>query len=203
MISLDEIAGKLGIPVKDWPGRCYEVAVVASRLIDGATPVYGHYKGPVNDKSIFAPISIIQHGWVLLEDNQVLDPTRWVFEVVEPYIYIGPGDDYDEGGNSLRSQLIGPPIQFDPEDNVINISRDMLSSDAWIVIENVFKLNDLLDDPEYHPGDITIRQLMWLANMNPRFMKGYATEIYKMFDQFNLRGFIPTDNQSLVEREGI
>lgn len=36
-----------------------------------------------------------RHGWVELEDGCVLDPTRWVFEHVEPYIYVGDPSDFE------------------------------------------------------------------------------------------------------------
>ena len=34
------------------------------------------------------------HVWIELPDGTVLDPTRWTFEGVWPYVYQGPADFY-------------------------------------------------------------------------------------------------------------
>lgn len=91
----------LGEKAATWVARCYEISfrIVKAGLVKGEA-VYGHWLGPVHSKSHFADrgtkLPFVQHGWILLEDGRVLDPTRWVFEAKEPYLYVGePPDDWD------------------------------------------------------------------------------------------------------------
>ena len=44
------------------------------------------------------------HTWIEKLDGTVVDPTRWVFEGVWPYIYEGPRDWYDKGVLPLEAQ---------------------------------------------------------------------------------------------------
>lgn len=84
-----------------WAGRCYEIScriVEAGLLPDGASPVYGHWLGPVEPGSVFYKkhkLPFIRHGWVLLDSDEekVFDPTRWAFEMKEPYLYVGTPPD--------------------------------------------------------------------------------------------------------------
>lgn len=90
----------IGVAAERWKGRCFEIAsaIVAAKLVRG-TAVYGHWLGEVNRKSFFyhePKRPFIQHGWILLADSRVLDPTRWVFEAKAPYLFVGePPDDWD------------------------------------------------------------------------------------------------------------
>lgn len=50
-------------------------------------------------------LSFIPHGWVLMPDGRIFDPTRWTFEAKSPYLYVGPDrDEYDKGSNQLRAE---------------------------------------------------------------------------------------------------
>jgi hypothetical protein len=81
---------------ENWKGNCFAVAtlIAESGLIQNATAVYGHWLGKAGSYFSHKGLAgFIQHGWVLLEDGRILDPTRWVFEDVEPYIFIGRPPD--------------------------------------------------------------------------------------------------------------
>lgn len=98
--TLAECEKAIGEKAQAWVARCYEIscAIVKAGLVDGDA-VYGHWIGPVSPKSHFARargLPFVPHGWILLKDGRVLDPTRWVFENVEPYLYVGsPPDSLD------------------------------------------------------------------------------------------------------------
>lgn len=98
--TLAECEKAIGEKAQAWVARCYEIscAIVKAGLVDGDA-VYGHWIGPVSPKSHFARargLPFVPHGWILLKDGRVLDPTRWVFENVEPYLYVGaPPNDWD------------------------------------------------------------------------------------------------------------
>jgi hypothetical protein len=96
--TLAECEKAIGEPASAWVARCYEIAyrIVEALHIDGQA-VYGHWLGPMHPKSTFANKSglpFVQHGWIRLSDDRVLDPTRWVFEHVEPYLYVGEKPDH-------------------------------------------------------------------------------------------------------------
>lgn len=212
MITIEQLEKASGIPVFKWAGKCYGMACEAAKLIEGSVPVYGHYLGPVHPKSMFASASkagFVQHGWVKLPDGRILDPTRWAFETslgsiqrrkAKPHIYIGPNDVYDEGGNKFRMQRLGRPPEFDPEEKIINIKPHQLCSEAWNFIEKTLGLGDLLGWDYYEPGDITLEQLHWIANQDPRSMEGHAKAIYDMLTSMKLIGLVPIDNKRMVER---
>ena len=96
--TLAECEKALGETASAWVARCYEIScrIVAAGLVEGEA-VYGHWTGDVATGSHFADrgkrLPFVQHGWILLKDGRVLDPTRWVFENVAPYLYIGEEPD--------------------------------------------------------------------------------------------------------------
>ena len=172
MITIEQLEKEFGLPIKKWAGKCYQVACAAAKLIKGAEPIYGHF----------------------------LDPTRWVFEGAKPYLYHGPNDCYDEGGNALRMALMGGPPEFDPDEDIINIKPHMLATKAWVFVEERLGLEDALMYEGYEPGDITKEQLFWLANQDPRKLHGHARAIYAMLEGLDMKGFVPIDNWGMVER---
>lgn len=96
--TLEQCEKAIGEKAEAWVARCYEIscAIVAAGLVDGEA-VYGHWLGDVAPGSHFADrgrMAFIQHGWILLKDGRVLDPTRWVFENVAPYLYVGEEPDH-------------------------------------------------------------------------------------------------------------
>src|SRR6185369_10603201 len=83
-----------GLPANDWPGNCTYIAHAAAELIV-AREVYGMWDGPIAKGSLFEGRAFTHHGWLELpkklpsDKATVVDPTRWAFEMVKPYIYIG------------------------------------------------------------------------------------------------------------------
>jgi hypothetical protein len=111
--TLAEAEAVIGEPASKWVSRCYEIAyaLVEKGLVPGRA-VYGHYLGPVMPSSPFhdrhSACDFTGHGWVSLPDGRVLDPTRWVFEATEPYLYVGwPGEEIDPLAADLDTCLCG------------------------------------------------------------------------------------------------
>lgn len=100
-MTAEEVATAINIPVSEWPGKCYGIAMamVEAGLVEG-TAVYGHWTGKVHPKApVFgerSDLAFQSHGWILSDDEgAVVDPTRWVFENRAPYIYEGiPPDTF-------------------------------------------------------------------------------------------------------------
>jgi hypothetical protein len=103
-LSVEEIAERIEVPLARWAGNCYGIAlamVEAGLVPSGSRAVYGHWLGPIDDRSTFASrqgLGLTGHGWVETPGGQVLDPTRWAFENVDPYLYVGgdPSENIEE-----------------------------------------------------------------------------------------------------------
>lgn len=103
-----EAENLLQIPAPKWAARCHEISALLLKNnyppAQGGTLHYGHYLGPTQPGSLFHQRGLICHGWIqtIVEGKTVIiDPTRWVFENTEPYIYVGPLDYYDDGGQEM------------------------------------------------------------------------------------------------------
>ena len=137
-------------------------------IIPVAKVMYGFYYGPVAETSMFHGKGLIRHGWVVCEDGTLVDPTRWVFEDVDPYIYaINVKDstaDYDPGMRSVRQS---PCNEADALDFI----------DAYLDGERFFEVEYLRD----------------LANTFPEDMPGLAGEVYDYIAALGYKGLIPID----------
>jgi hypothetical protein len=84
------LARAINVDLAHWPGNCHGIATLIREadLVPGKAE-YGWYFGPVNEGSHFYGGSYpYRHGWIKLHDGRIYDPTRWVFENVDPYIYV-------------------------------------------------------------------------------------------------------------------
>ena len=130
----------------------------------------------------------------------MIDPTRWVFENVEPYLYLGPSDHYDEGNNALRTALRGPPPAWEPEDECVNVKGHELATEPFQWLERTLGLSDCLMDDRYKPGDVSKEQLVWIAHMDPREMEGHAPAVFRYLESVGMRCVVPVDNWRMMER---
>lgn len=199
-LTAERVAQAINTPVEDWKGNCYGIAcaMVRRRLVPGGVAVYGHWIGPVSKKSMFsakADMGFCQHGWVLAKDGSIVDPTRWVFEHVDPYIYQGPNDHYDEGGNRLRVAMMGPPPDFDGSQKLVHLK---LPREARNALHILFAL-----DPRREPiAEVVLsyNQLFWLANVPPAALGDQAVDVFMEIKRRGKEALIPIDNMRMVER---
>lgn len=209
---LSELADACGVPLERWPGSCYAVAVALVRsglLPSGSRAVYGLWRGPIAPTGHFgarAGIPFTGHGWVELPSGQVLDPTRWVFEDVPGYLYVGAdpvSDDpdtraslerdracYDEGGGRLRAATLPPFPAADPTDTT---HRRMSTLPPPEVLS-------LLVGHGYVSGPLTVQQAMWLANLPVDLLGELADPAYGWLEECGLLAFVPIDNLMKVRR---
>ena len=94
----EEIAKRIAVPLKEWAGNCRPICekFIAAGLMDDhqqAEIVDGVWIGAVEPHTMYCgrnePIS---HSWIEFKhegDTYVLDPTRYVFEGEDYYIYCG------------------------------------------------------------------------------------------------------------------
>jgi hypothetical protein len=193
------VAETIGVPVDAWPGNCYAIAckmVEAGALADikiitrpeNAPKVrYGHWLGPVAAGSMFAGRPLVSHGWIEIPSESlpgglIVDPTRFVFDGREPYIYLGINDHYDLGGSQLRDAMRDPSppchkqahIDY-PDDVQLGVFlRQFVGCSC--------------------PADaLTTEQLFWLGNANPDDLYPHCEEFYCWMADHERQALIPLD----------
>ena len=194
-MNAKDVAKAIEFPVEAWPGKCYGVAgeILKAGLVEGAELHYGHWLGPVSESCPVegfkngAPFQ--RHGWIEREDGSIVDPTRWVFEGAEPYIYEGPNDYYDVGGNVYREASLRPCPDYDPTEERTTLAVWKFDGDAHrYVMDEIF---------DHAPG-ITAPMAWWLANLPLQRLDVHARPIYLALVDCGLRARIPIDNYRLV-----
>lgn len=183
------VAGRIGMELETWPSNCYAIscAMVERKVLKGR-PVYGNYLGEVDESSMFFGKPIIRHGWIERADGMLVDPTRWVFEGVEPYIYVGPPSaEYDEGANVLRARYARPAPIYDPNKQMVVVpegpARELFSA--------------LLGMPAVR-AEINTEQAFWLGNMALQALGNDAQAVYTALAAMKMQVFIPVDNYRKV-----
>lgn len=206
--TIKQIERAIHLKAEDWPGRCYEVAhlVVTSELVKGHA-VYGFYSGPVARSSMFYESAmgagVVRHGWILLDEDTILDPTRWVFENDEPYVFVtdrheGHWDEYDEGMNTFKAMLRNPaPSPTDKIPGDVRTKPPMHLPVSRLCDE---LLTGLFVNGRRKDGRLTNMQLFWLANMPYDLLGEFAPEVYLGLKMLGLSVYIPIDNVKRAQR---
>jgi|GEM_PF-2949775 len=196
-MDINKVAEEIGIPVEDWVAQCYGIACecVKAGVVDGH-PVYGHFLGYIEDGSPWdercGNKTLVVHGWVLMPDGTIFDPTRWQFEANGPYIYVGDDADYDEGGNRFREQMhIVKPLPSYSKDEM---HKEVDFGNATEFVEGVLCHSG-------PTGQHSMSQLFYIANMPYNALGEWAGDVYVALYESNLGALIPIDNQRMAERE--
>lgn len=206
--TVPQVEKAIGIPAENWKGRCFEIAsaMVRAKLVRG-TAVYGHWTGPIASTSHFADrrhLGFTNHGWILVDESTqlVVDPTRWVFEDREPYIFIGAEVDiddetwpYDEGGNKLRAVLSRPPPGFNPLGKSIRLEKYLSTEGRQLLALMLGESGK--DRPR---GVLSVDQMFWLANQPFDAFGEKVHEFYKAIKAVGRGALIPIDNLRRAER---
>lgn len=186
-LSIKEIESIIGIPVNEWGGNCHLIAneFLKHGLVEGRL-CYGNYFGYIDSKSMFSDYNFPHHGWVHLDDGRIFDPTRWVFENVDPYIYIDFDmiGEYDFGGNKFRELFDTPKPeyneksrQFELNDNSNSIFKNLIGCDRNV---------------------ISIEEIMWIANLSLNVLQSNAKTVFEFISDNGLGAFIPIDNREFI-----
>jgi hypothetical protein len=201
--TIAAVEAAIGLAAADWRDRCHEVAckILRRRLVYGEER-YGHYYGPVAPAHRRHGLPFQRHGWIEAPDGRVIDPTRWVFEAVEPYLYHGPGDDYDPGGQRLAAGRI-QPYPAGPHDAATESPR--LTEAQREARRRVFQL-DLAGPARAHlialaggqDGDYSFEQVFWLANLPLSWWGEHAAAAYESLTRAGQRAMIPIDHLRLA-----
>jgi hypothetical protein len=199
--SPTKIAKKIGVPLADWVFNCYFIATlfVQKGITPEGTAVYGHYIGPIDPTGPWASRSnntFVRHGWVVMPDGSIVDPTRWAFENKPPYIYTAKREsaekEYDEGGNRIRAMFCSPVPMWKSNDKQYTIEFGVHASTIRRLLQTKCK----------QPSNVyTDIQLHWLANL-PYEIVGHILQVLdKKLKKYELSVLIPIDNRLRAERE--
>jgi hypothetical protein len=177
------------MPAARWEGNCH---AVAHRLIDAGLvagrPRYGLYFGPVRPGGCFSPTAPFhRHGWIELPGGKALvDPTRWAFERVSPYLFAGPYTaEYDPGMQNLRLLQTGPCPGRMPGDEAFVLALSAAAAAH-------------LADMTGSGREFGLGQLFWVANL-PLFMLGpHAAEVFRALDAIGKKTLVPIDSWELA-----
>lgn len=188
-LSVKQVEEAIGVHADEWVGECYSIStcIIESGLVPKGRTRYGHWLGPVSPGTYFGHRPIVQHGWIDLRQGKkliIIDPTRWVFEGVMPYIFIGEDVDefYDIGGSKLRAQMHGtPPKQGSP------LPTNRIRGDTIEFMCELLGHNEL-----------SMEGVMWLANQPPSVFKSEVKNVYLAIAKMGLSAFIPFDFRNLI-----
>lgn len=188
-LTIERLEKESGLFAGDWHGRCTTLAHHAAKLV-GGHEVYGAYHGPVDACGYWKDRLFQRHGWVLLDDGRILDPTRWSFENVDPYIYVGDAADYDEGAQDVRKMFRSACPDTHGREIKFSIPHE-----AAVAIEMLTGM----------PLEkITFDQIFWVANTpyDELVESGSVGAVYDLLIQNKLAALVPIDNVNRARREG-
>ncbi len=192
----------LGMEASRWKDKCHQIAcaMLDAGLVTGVER-YGHYYGPVAAGYGRRALPFQRHGWIEAPDGQVIDPTRWVFEMVDPYIYHGPGDDYDAGKQRLIASRVGPyPGLHDPATESKNLTAAQREANRKVIklaVSGPAK-EQLVELTGGQVSDFSINQVYWLAHLPVSWLGEHAPAIYGAIARAGYKAMIPYDAWRMV-----
>ena len=162
--------------------------MIEKKIVKGI-PRHGHFLGHVEKDSMFGNKGVVRHGWVELADGTVCDPTRWVFENAAPYIFFGPADEYDIGGDRLREAFLQPCPEYD-EDGFENdpFNQNPIEPDLF----------EFLCEQAGNGAPFSKAQVFWFSNMPMSMLGIMAKPLFEHLVEAGHGVFIPTDNYHLI-----
>jgi hypothetical protein len=200
------VARRIGIPLDEWPDREDMVAYQVSHVFEIGSYADGHYLGLVDPDAprfgVNSKLPMQGHSWIELPDGTIVDPTRWVFENVEPYVaLIAPTDarhhDYDvtcarwvEGIYRRRPEpsderQVGLLLPFNPRADICLL------------------LDLKLEGAEYPECVLRVshEQAVWLAELPPNVLDPLVVEqLYGALMAAGMRDAIPLEQWDAVTR---
>ena len=192
-LDAQTVARRIGVALDVWPGNCGGICerMLEKKLVEGRF-AYGHYRGCISARSIFKDrrgLGFTHHGWILLADGTVCDPTRWVFTKSQPTIHFGPAAEdgkviYDEDGQILAALTAEAKRPEKPEGQRVRLDGVKGLLRAHIC--------DLLGVARIGQS-IRMNQLFWLCNLPPSWFGDYALEFYGWVKKRGFLAFVPID----------
>lgn len=175
---------------KDLEWQCFAVATTLAKMLKSkkvkARAVYGTWEGfsVSNRKKGFN-----RHGWVLIDEKFIVDPTLWVFSDGTPELAVkgevSKNPQYDEAMVKLRSLISRPYPEFNANDRPTKFEW---SEKTALLIE---KMSGSKKQEEFSVG-----QVLWMANIDYSIWGDSLNEVYSVLVQKGFEAFIPMDFRS-------
>ena len=219
--TISQIEKAIGRSTDKWIGNCKAIAddIVDAGLVKGHA-VYGMWIGPIDPRSIFGRRPFTHHGWIVLPDKRVMDPTRWVFEATDPYVYVGSEEpvtacricgytdeehnDFDDYYDGICSEFTAPVWPYDEGGNQIMKKfrppppgcnpHERKYHGAPPIALQLLKTNRKM---------ITMEQMGWIANTPYDVLGSHVGDVYNWIINAGRSALIPIDNRRRAEREGL
>ena len=192
-LDAETVADAIQIPLASWTGQCFAVASQMIKVyhLEGVA-VFGMFVGKIAKKSHFSDRQhgFTQHGWIRMKSGALIDPTRWAFEAVTPYIFVTTEPehpDYDEGANTVLELR----QKFRQSSGLVQKGNDLAVHPALSTI--VGKL--LGDSPR---TGISTSEVFAVANTPLNQLGPFAKEVYTWLVQSGYSAAIPIDNRNRV-----
>lgn len=200
--SVEDLEAHAG-PASAWPLRCYEIATILFQsgllqpLIDKYGParvLYGAYEGYVSKQSPFAGRPISRHGWIEFENGFVVDPTRWVFEGIEPEIAIVSAAEYDFANRRMRRHVGIDDVQAPPFDETGRVvAIDINDPDVISLLDGL-----LGEHSRLMTGQLGLAQAFFIGKLPLETFGEHAGAIYRAFERAGLKAMVPIDHWNYV-----
>jgi hypothetical protein len=205
--TVEQVEKAISLKAARWKNRCHEISckILTAKLVPGVER-YGHYYGPVSRKHPYHGRPFQRHGWIETPGGTVVDPTRWCFECVKPYIYHGFGNQYDPGGQRVATDNIkpypGPHDEADESPNLVDSQRENRRKIIQLAIplEDLDHLMTLTDGQHENFG---FEQVFWLANLPVSYLGVHARGILGALAKAGYKALIPTDNWRMAMEEPV
>lgn len=163
-ISFLTISKHIGIDLYEWTHRYREASkraceYLASRLDETQSVqlVYGFFCGGFNNKfRAMHGNSPIAYYFLLDSNNVVIDPMRWVFEQIHPYLSVSPLDPLVHDVEGQRTRIMQGDGAPNPDPHTTPIDLSFLPKDLYQLVQA--KL--------YWPSKFDRLNLTWLSSSN-------------------------------------
>lgn len=188
-MDIQTIEQAIGLKTKYWKGECYSVAcdILNANLVEGRA-VHGSYFGKIVKTSMFYSkgLKMARHGWIETPDGKIIDPTRWVFEDVTPYIHETTVDDpeYDKASSRLRKASMNPQPEYNPDAKQFTIPDNK----SGTAVRSVLCLSQ-------DRKTVSFEEVFWMANLPLDTLGLQAKDIYFLLEEWGCKAFIPADHQ--------
>jgi len=199
MITAEEVAKRIRIPLKRWPGNCSGIvkACLKAGVVKGKFR-YGVWLGKIHRKSVFGGRAFSHHAWVKTPDGGVFDPTRWCFTLEKPRIFTSEEREsdlreYDFGGNRLHAHFRRPCPGVSATDKKVTLTLPE-STMSWVASQ--------VRDARVSGNKIVMDygQVFWLGNTPLHLFpdKTTAGVVLKALVKAGHSSVIPWDNYEEV-----
>jgi hypothetical protein len=184
--------------INKWPLNCYAVSCNIFKYINiqNAVPVYWKWFWFVSKYSPFDNW-VCNHWWIEFVDENnkiiIIDPTRWVFEWLEPYIYVWyNSSEYDRAWQKFQMLMRENWFKEIP---LFDMNKDKkIEISFWKEIDDFIYKNIFNEKYNFY----FMKNIFYLANTPIVNLQPYEKIIFHILIEKWYSSYIPEDTKELV-----